>query len=66
MQDNLVRLQPGFKTELLVSVEVFQKDVTDYTCNYDEVRITVVSYYIVICKECLKTLIFIVLDTFSM
>ncbi|XP_052798280.1 dynein axonemal heavy chain 8-like [Mya arenaria] len=34
-QDNLVRLQPGFKKELLSYVEVFHKDVGDYTLNYD-------------------------------
>ncbi|KAL4222174.1 Dynein heavy chain 8 [Mactra antiquata] len=36
VQDDLVRLQPGFKEELLTSVEVFHKDVGDYTLNYDE------------------------------
>jgi len=37
-QDNLVRLQPGFKKELLQFVEVFVNDVGNYTTNYDTVR----------------------------
>jgi len=35
VQDDLVYLQPGFKKELLISVEVFHTDVGDYTNNYD-------------------------------
>lgn len=37
VQDELVRVQPGFKSELLTSVEVFQKDVTDFGTSYDTV-----------------------------
>ena len=37
VQDELVRVQPGFKSELLTSVEVFQKDVTEFGTNYDNV-----------------------------
>ena len=37
MQDDLVRLQPGFKTELLHSVEVFKTDVDDFGTNYEVV-----------------------------
>ncbi|XP_052240013.1 dynein axonemal heavy chain 8-like isoform X2 [Dreissena polymorpha] len=36
VQDDLVILQPGFKKELLTSVKIFQKDVNDYTVNYDK------------------------------
>ncbi|XP_053374157.1 dynein axonemal heavy chain 8-like [Mercenaria mercenaria] len=36
VQDDLVHLQPGFKKELLTSVEIFHKDVSDYTLNYDQ------------------------------
>ncbi|XP_060567173.1 dynein axonemal heavy chain 5-like, partial [Ruditapes philippinarum] len=36
VQDNLVHLQPGFKKQLLTSVEVFHGDVSDFTLNYDE------------------------------
>ncbi|XP_021344221.1 dynein heavy chain 8, axonemal-like, partial [Mizuhopecten yessoensis] len=35
IQDELVSVQPGFKSELLTSVEVFHKDVSDFGLNYD-------------------------------
>ncbi|XP_056012226.1 dynein axonemal heavy chain 8-like [Ostrea edulis] len=35
IQDELVRVQPGFKSELLTSVENFQNDVTGFGLNYD-------------------------------
>ena len=37
VQDDLVRLQPGFKKELLHSVEVFKTDVSEFGANYDTV-----------------------------
>lgn len=43
VQDELVRVQPGFKSELLTSVEVFQKDVTDFGTSYDTVSIMMLS-----------------------
>lgn len=38
-----MRVQPGFKSELLTSVEVFQKDVTDFGTSYDTVSIMMLS-----------------------
>ncbi|XP_052061669.1 dynein axonemal heavy chain 8-like [Mytilus californianus] len=35
VQDELVRVQPGFKGELLTSVETFHKDAEDFALNYD-------------------------------
>ena len=37
VQDELVRVQPGFKSELLTSVEVFKKDATEFGTNYENV-----------------------------
>ncbi|KAK3588115.1 hypothetical protein CHS0354_012172 [Potamilus streckersoni] len=36
VQDDLVRLQPGFKSELLSSVQTFHKDVGDFSKRYDK------------------------------
>jgi hypothetical protein len=34
----LVRVQPGFKSELLTSVEAFHKDAGDFASGYDTVN----------------------------
>lgn len=39
VQDALVKVQPGFKSELLTSVEVFHKDVGDFSVNYETVSL---------------------------
>lgn len=39
MQDELVNVQPGFKTELLTSVEVFHVDVESFEERYSTVSI---------------------------
>ena len=37
VQDELVEIQPNFKTQLLAAVEAFDIDVTDYEKEYNEV-----------------------------
>ncbi|KAJ7419450.1 dynein heavy chain 8, axonemal [Pitangus sulphuratus] len=49
VQDELVQVQPKFKTELLESVAVFQEDVSNFetsyeTCNFDELWRKFITY----------------------
>ena len=46
VQDDLVRLQPGFKKELLHSVETFKTDVSDFGTNYDIVSLVTPTYLV--------------------
>lgn len=49
VQDELVRVQPGFKSELLTSVETFHKDAGEFSSAYDTVR-----FLFPLCKDTSK------------